>query len=175
MHGGEARGRRLLTPRGIRPTQGLVAEAIFNVLGARVLEAEILDLFAGSGALGIEALSRGAGHATFVDSSEESLRVIGRNLETLGYQDRARLARSDAVRWVRAHPGDVRRAGIVFLDPPYRDAGLDDALRALDAVVAEGALVVAEHWDRHPWPDLERLRVTRDRRYGGTSVTIASA
>ena len=175
VHGGEARGRRLVAPRDIRPTQGMVVQAIFNMLGPAVLEAEVLDLFAGSGALGIEALSRGAAAATFVERSEEGVAAIRRNLETLGYRERGRVVRAEAVHWVRGHGPEVGRAKVVLLDPPYRDPVLATALAALDVAVGEGTLVVAEHWSRQALPELSRLRVTRDRRYGDTSVTIAQA
>ena len=173
--GGEARSRHLVAPVGIRPTQGMVVQAIFNMLGGAVVEAEVLDLFAGSGALGIEALSRGAARATFVDKSEESVTAIRRNLETLGYRDRAVVDRADVPRWLSNHPAEVRKARIVVLDPPYADAVLGQTLTALDALVAEGTLVVAEHGVRDPLPELARLEVTRERRYGTTSVTIATA
>ena len=91
VHGGEAKGRRLASPKGIRPTQGLVKEAIFNSLDSEVPEAEVLDLFAGSGALGIEALSRGAARATFVERDDGGLDAIRRNLRTLGYNERAKV------------------------------------------------------------------------------------
>src|SRR5438093_6034301 len=93
VQGGDARGRRLVAPKGIRPTQGLVREAIFNSLDSRVDQARVLDLFAGSGALGIEALSRGAAHTTFVEDQDSSLEAIRRNLRTLGYEERATLQR----------------------------------------------------------------------------------
>lgn len=175
IHGGEARSRRLVAPRGIRPSQGLVTEAIFNVLGPSVLEVEVLDLFAGSGALGIEALSRGAAHATFVDSSDESVAAIRQNLAALSYADRARVARADVKRWLRGHADEVARARVVFLDPPYRDPVLGETLSLLDELVAEGTTVVAERGSRDDLPEFQRLQVTRDRRYGGTSVTIARA
>lgn len=164
-----------MAPDGIRPTQGMVVLAIFNMLGNAVLEAEVLDLFAGSGSLGIEALSRGAASATFVERSAEGAAAIRRNLETLGYADRGHVVRAEAVGWIRAHPEPVGRAAVILLDPPYRDPLLEAALRALDGLAAPGARVVAEHWSRHRLPELERLAVTRSRRYGDTSVTIAQA
>lgn len=175
VHGGEARGRRLVGPPGIRPTQGMVVQAIFNMLGTAVLEAEVLDLFAGSGALGIEALSRGAASATFVERSEAGCDAIRRNLEVLGYGDRGRVVRAEAVTWVRGHPDLVAGSGVVLLDPPYRETLLDAALVTLDPLVGAGARVVAEHWTRQPLPGLQRLAVVRARRYGDTSVTIAQA
>jgi 16S rRNA (guanine966-N2)-methyltransferase len=171
--GGEVRGRRLLTPRGIRPTEGLVREAIFNMLAAAVPDAVVLDLFAGSGVLGIEALSRGAAHASFVDRSEEAFAAIRRNLEAAGCGERARVFRSDAARWLATHPRETGEATLVLLDPPYADtAALAGALRELDASLPGGATVVAEHDARHTPPELPRLRPVREKRYGGSSVTI---
>lgn len=170
--GGEVGGRRLDAPRGIRPTQGLVREAIFNVVGPLLGGAVVVDLFAGSGALGIEALSRGAERATFVDQDEASVRVIRRNLAELGLAGRGRALRSDAVRWLRVNPEEVRAATLVLLDPPYNDAILEHALGLLDVLAADGATVVVEHAHRHRLPELDRLRPVRERRYGDTAVTV---
>jgi 16S rRNA (guanine966-N2)-methyltransferase len=171
VSGGEAKGRRLKAPKNIRPTQGMVKQAIFNMVGARVEGANVLDLFAGSGAIGIEALSRGAKSVTFVDQQPRGLAILRQNLDALGFKERARLVRSDVVRWLEASPDAVRAADFVFLDPPYEDVVLDRALKALDAVV-EDATVLAEHSRRRPLPELERLRVDRQRRYGDTLVTV---
>src|SRR5881409_4151057 len=89
--GGEARGRRLKAPKNIRPTQGVVKQAIFNMVAARIEGATVLDLFAGSGALGIEALSRGAASVTFVERDRDALSALTSNLEALGIQDAARV------------------------------------------------------------------------------------
>ena len=173
VSGGEVRGRRLVAPRGIRPTEGLVREAIFNMVAAAVPDAVALDLFAGSGALGIEALSRGAAGASFVDRSEEACRVIKRNLEAAGYEERGRVHRADAARWLSAHPREVGEATLAFLDPPYADTrALEAALRELDAGLPGTATVVVEHDARHRLPALDRLSPLRERRYGGSSVTI---
>src|SRR5579859_2136660 len=102
--GGESRGRRLKAPRNIRPTQGVVKEAIFNIVGAEIPDALVVDLFAGSGALGIEALSRGAAHVTFVDREPRGLAILRQNLDALGFKDRARVIRADAARWLEARP-----------------------------------------------------------------------
>src|SRR3981081_4901374 len=123
VSGGEARGRRLKAPKGIRPTQGMVKQAIFNLVGPGIHGALVLDLFAGSGALGIEALSRGAAGVTFVDHQPRGLAILRQNLDVLGLKDHARIVRSDVVRWVEASPAVVRRAGVVFLDPSSADLG----------------------------------------------------
>ena len=132
VSGGDAKGRRLKAPKGIRPTQGMVKQAIFNLVGPGIEGADVLDLFAGSGALGIEALSRGAAVVTFVDHQARGLAILRQNLDVLGLKERARLVRGDVVRWLEASPDVVKRAGFVFLDPPYDDVVLDRALRVLD-------------------------------------------
>jgi len=172
--GGEARGRRLKAPKGIRPTQGMVKEAIFNLIGPGIADVHVLDLFAGSGALGIEALSRGAAAVTFVDREPRGLAILRQNLDALDLKERSRVVRGDVVRWLEASPDEIRRAGFVFMDPPYDDAVLDRALKVIDREVS-GATVVAEHSRRQELPTLVRLRVDRQRRYGDTMVTVFRA
>ena len=171
ISGGEARGRRLKAPKGIRPTQGMVKQAIFNLVGPGIDGAHVLDLFAGSGALGIEALSRGAAGVTFVDHQARGLAILRQNLDALELKERARVVRGDVVRWLESSPDEVGRAGLVFLDPPYEDVVLDRALLALDRVLID-AVVVAEHSRRQALPQLSRLQVDRQRRYGDTIVTV---
>jgi 16S rRNA (guanine966-N2)-methyltransferase len=169
--GGEARGRRLRAPKGIRPTQGMVKAAIFNIVGPGIQGAHVLDLFAGSGAIGIEALSRGAAEVTFVDREPRGLAILRQNLDALELKDRAHVVRGDVVRWLESSPGAVGRAGLVFLDPPYEDVVLDRALLALDKALTD-ATVVAEHSRRQTLPTLSRLQLDRQRRYGDTMVTV---
>ena len=171
VSGGEARGRRLKAPKNIRPTQGIVKQAIFNMVGARIEGAEVLDLFAGSGALGIEALSRGAARVTFVDREPRGLAILRQDLDALGFKARAQVVRGDVVRWLEASPDAIRSATFVFLDPPYEDVVLDRALNLLDREVTE-AIVLAEHSRRQALPALSRLKVDRERRYGDTLVTV---
>ena len=165
-------GRRLQAPPGTdtRPTADRVREALFSILGERVDGARVLDLFAGSGALGIEALSRGAAEATFVDKAPGAIRAIGSNLEALGAD--GIVVRAEARRFL----GGASRAGrsydLVFLDPPYRLAASlgSDLSAALKAVVAPGGTVVAESDRRAP---LEvDLPLEDERRYGDTLIRI---
>ena len=158
-------------PKGIRPTQGLVKMAIFNVIGPRIVGARVLDLFAGSGALGIEALSRGAESVTFVDRQERGLAILRQNLNALGLKERTHVIRGDVVHWLEASTGAVERATMVFLDPPYEDVVLDRALLTLDRMLVQ-ATVVVEHSRRQQLPALARLAVDRERRYGDTMVTV---
>jgi 16S rRNA (guanine966-N2)-methyltransferase len=172
--GGEARGRPLKAPKNIRPTQGIVKQAIFNMVGAAIEGAAVLDLFAGSGALGIEALSRGAASVTFVDQQARGLAILRQNLDALGFKGRSHVVRGDVVRWLEASPDAVGAASFVFLDPPYDDVVLERALRALDGASA-GALVIVEHSRRQPLPALARLALDRERRYGDTVVSLLRA
>jgi 16S rRNA (guanine966-N2)-methyltransferase len=174
VSGGEARGRKLKAPKGIRPTQGMVKQAIFNLVGPGIEGAHVLDLFAGSGALGIEALSRGAAYVTFVDHQARGLAILRQNLDVLGFKERSHIVRGDVVRWLEASPDQIKRAGLVFLDPPYDDVVLDRALKVLDRTV-DDATVVAEHSRRQRIPVLDRLEVDRQRRYGDTMVTVLRA
>jgi 16S rRNA (guanine966-N2)-methyltransferase len=171
VHGGELGGRRLLTPKGIRPSQGIVKEAIFNVLAAELEGRRVLDLFAGSGALGIEALSRGAERATFVENDPKVVAVLKRNLATLGLEGRTRVVTADAARWAELHPTEVGEAGLVLLDPPYGEVELlAEVMAALDRAAL--GTVVVEWSSKQPLPELERLQVRRDRAYGTTRLTI---
>jgi 16S rRNA (guanine(966)-N(2))-methyltransferase RsmD len=169
---GRYRGRRLQAPRGdaTRPTSDRVREALFSVLGARVDGARVLDLFAGSGALGIEALSRGAAEATFVDSAPGAIRAVRANLEAIGAG--AEVRRADARRFLGSASAAGREYDLVFLDPPYRLTGRlgGELTEALPAVLAPGAVVVVESDRRAP---LELgLPILDERRYGDTLIRI---
>jgi 16S rRNA (guanine(966)-N(2))-methyltransferase RsmD len=165
-------GRRLQAPPGVdtRPTADRTREALFSILGARVEGARVLDLFAGSGALGIEALSRGAAEATFVDNSAPAIRAIGANLEALGAD--AVVARAEVRRFLGGASRSARQYDLVFLDPPYRLAASlgGDLSAALPAVLAPGATVVCE-MDRRTPLDID-LPIEDERRYGDTLIRI---
>jgi 16S rRNA (guanine966-N2)-methyltransferase len=163
---GAVGGRRIEVPPGtsVRPTSDRVREATFNALESlgAVEGASVLDLFAGSGALGIEALSRGATRATFVESRRDVARVAETNLERLGLADRARVVVSEAERFL----ADLTETyDLALLDPPYEFDGWDELLRAVPA-----PLVVVES-DRPVLLPPDRV-VVRQKRYGGTLVTI---
>jgi 16S rRNA (guanine966-N2)-methyltransferase len=165
-------GRRLRAPAGrdTRPTSDRVREALFSLLGDEVHGARVLDLFAGSGALGIEALSRGAQGATFVDSSEAAARCIRANLEALSL--RADVRRSDASAFLRSASSRGHHYDLVFLDPPYSSAVRVGAelMPRLPDVLAPGATVVCESARRQPLA-LD-LPLRDERRYGDTLIRI---
>jgi 16S rRNA (guanine966-N2)-methyltransferase len=159
------KGRRLHAPpgSGTRPTADRVREALFSILGDRVDGAAVLDLFAGSGALGIEALSRGAVSATFVDDAAGAVRAVKANLATLGIT--APVHRADATRWLRSAEGQY---DLVFLDPPYRDAARLGP--ELSPLLPAAAIVVSESDRRAPLELL--LPLSDERRYGDTLIRI---
>jgi 16S rRNA (guanine966-N2)-methyltransferase len=165
-------GRRLVAPPGdaTRPTSDRVREALFSVLGSTVEGARVLDLYAGSGALGIEALSRGASAAVFVDRSPAAITAIRANLDALGIE--ADVRRRHAQEAVRAAAESQEAYDLVFLDPPYRRAAElgRELSEALPAVLAPGARVVSES-DRRELLALA-LPLTDERRYGDTVIRI---
>lgn len=179
--GGRHRGRALEAPEGqnVRPTSSRAREALFNILAhaswhedgtSPLVGARALDAFAGSGALGLEALSRGATHATFLDNDAASIRLIGENLRKLGEVAAAKVVRADATR-----PPPAREpCGLVFLDPPYRSGQAAPALAALAEAgwVAPGAIVTVElahNEDIIPPPGFEPID---ERRYGAAKIVI---
>ena len=169
---GTHRGRRIASPRGehTRPTSDRVREALFNLTGP-VDDAAVLDLYAGSGALGLEALSRGARRCVFVEKDAEACRIIKRNLETLGLTGALVLQR-DSASVLRSERAAGRRYELLLLDPPYGswDALEPDLAQLLPEVLAEGGLVVVET-DARVEPSLP-LDLVTTRRYGSARLTL---
>ena len=173
---GALKGRVLAPVKGrTRPTAAKVREAIFNILGPVVLEAQVLDLFAGTGALGIEALSRGAVRAVFVEDHPEALKGLRRNLETLGLLDRSLVLPLPVAAALRKLAAQGERFGLVFLDPPYGGGVAAATLAALagSSLLLPQVRVVAEHSRRETLPELAGvLDLQVLRRYGDTQVAI---
>jgi 16S rRNA (guanine966-N2)-methyltransferase len=182
--GGEAKGKTLRTLKGAetRPTADQVRKAIFDILGPQTEGARVLDLFAGSGALGIEALSRGAAEAVFVESSREACALIAANLAETGYRGEGLVRRSDVDRFLSRGPDQP--FDLAFLDPPYA-RGLGFVARMLGKlgsrastvdrrsgwIRAGGAVIVESVAGRIQWP--EGFRQTRVRPFGRTQVSVA--
>jgi 16S rRNA (guanine(966)-N(2))-methyltransferase RsmD len=171
---GELGGQQLVAPRGwkVRPTSDRAREAIFSVLGERVGGARVLDLYCGTGALAIEALSRGAAHATLVDRDTRA--AVG-NIERLGLAERVELVRADASRWLENRESGEERSvfDLVFVDAPYRLADrvgqeLDSRLPGL---LGEGGRAIVESGARRPLR-IDSLPRLRQRRYGAADVSI---
>jgi 16S rRNA (guanine(966)-N(2))-methyltransferase RsmD len=160
---GELKGRRLQTPKwhGLRPTSDKLRETLFNVVSARVAGARVLDLYAGTGAVGLEALSRGAAHVTFVDADRRAVALIEQNLRHCGVADRYAIIRFRLVPEAPALPAGS--FDLIVLDPPYDEPDLAAVVAATMSLIALDGLVVLEHARRRPSPELVgRLRRTRE-------------
>jgi 16S rRNA (guanine966-N2)-methyltransferase len=147
LTGGEAAGRRLLTTSGdgLRPTTAVVRGACFNILGTSVVGAEVVDLFAGVGSMGLEALSRGASKVTFVELRRDRTAMISENLRMLYFEDRGKVVVGDVLSWIPSSVETLRAAAVVLLDPPYRDNGPDLCLAAVAKLGVVAGLL--PEWD----------------------------
>ena len=153
---GALKGRRLKAPGwpGLRPTSDKLRETLFNVLAARIAAAHVLDGYAGTGALGIEALSRGAAMVTFIESDRRAQALIAENVALCDLSDRCAIIRASvgrALEQLRSAP-TATRFDIVLLDPPYESGTDDSTLAAAGALLAHGGLIVLEHSRRRPSP-----------------------
>ena len=169
---GIARGRKLESPIGskVRPTTDRIKESLFNMLSADLPDCSFLDLFSGTGAIGIEALSRSAKRAVFVDDDVESCDIIKRNLEHTKLVDKAELIKSDAVRAVRKLKG--RRFDIIFLDPPYEKGLVELCLNEIFQVgiLSADGYVVCEQSSTETIPELESYELIKKKKYKTTTM-----
>jgi 16S rRNA (guanine966-N2)-methyltransferase len=167
---GEAKGRTLVAPKGTatRPATDRIRETLFAILEPSLPDARVLDLFAGAGTLGLEALSRGAAHATFVDRSKEALDALRANVAATKFGDRSEVVSASVLAFLeRAAP--ARRYDLVFLDPPFADVAVLDAALAhpgFAASLAVGATVVARVLRKHPPSPPSTARVVRTKEIG---------
>ncbi len=177
---GQRRGHKIDGPRastGTRPTSDLVRESLFNILGDLVVDRVVVDLFAGTGALGLEALSRGARQAIFLERDRENVSLIRRNIATLRYQDRTQVRHADAYRWAKSFQPLDDRPLVVFLDPPYREYEiharyLNQMLARIVEKLPPGSVVALESGrvlDEGILPEFESWDI---RRYGSTQVAL---
>ncbi|OLC17291.1 MAG: 16S rRNA (guanine(966)-N(2))-methyltransferase RsmD [Candidatus Rokubacteria bacterium 13_1_40CM_69_27] len=177
---GALKGRRLVTPRGpaTRPTTDQVRLALLDALAPWLEGARVLDLFAGAGGVGLEALSRGAAHATFVERDARAVAALRRNIAALALEGSARVLREDALRALERLAGEGERFEIAFLDPPYETDLAAATLVALGAgpVTGPAGVVVAQHRTKQPpAPEIGVLRAYRTRRFGETTLTFFRA
>jgi 16S rRNA (guanine966-N2)-methyltransferase len=176
---GTSKGRRLATPksRAIRPTSDRVKESIFNLLGGEVEGKVVLDLFAGTGSLGIEALSRGAKKAIFVEKGRQALRLIQRNLSHVGVRERSEILPKEVNRAI----GTLKQKGesfdLILMDPPYEKGLIRKTLLKLQShrIYHEDSILVIEHDRREPIPEMgEGWTLIRQRRIGDTMISFLS-
>ena len=169
---GSARGRVLETLPGtdVRPTTDRVKEALFSIIQFELEGRNVLDLFGGSGQLGIEAVSRGAAKATFVDADADAIKVIRKNLATTKLDSRAVVLQTDSVSFAASHTGSF---DIVFLDPPYGKGILQRVIPLVAQKVSPGGAVVCESPTGEILPpEAGNFRIFREYRYGKTKITV---
>jgi 16S rRNA (guanine966-N2)-methyltransferase len=168
--GGYKKGQRLKVSRkGIRPTKSIVREAIFNIIRDRVQGARILDIFAGSGALGIESLSRGAAHCVFI---EKQTKMLSENIERLLLKDYADIIRSDYKKGLMLVKGQCFE--LIFLDPPYHENHLEKALGLIysNKLLCKDGMIIAEHLPGITIGLPDSMMISKKKRYGDTEVTF---
>jgi 16S rRNA (guanine966-N2)-methyltransferase len=176
--GGNAKGRRLLVPKGpaVRPTAVRVKDSLFNILPRDLAGMTVLDLFAGTGNLAIEALSRGAAEALLVDISERSAEVIRENLRRFGYDgERVTLRVAPVARTLRALAKKSRKFDLIFLDPPYDEGLVEASLKIIGRgqLLTTSGKVVAEHSAREPVStSYDSLVLNDQRHYGDTRLSF---
>lgn len=171
---GTARGKRLKTPLGMqtRPTADRVKEAIFSSVQFEIQNASFLDLFAGSGQMGIEALSRGASSAVFVDASAEACKLVQENLKLTGLGDRARVIRSDYLAYLQRCR---EKFDMIFLDPPYAEVFLENSMKKISEIdiLSDCGIMICERAVEKVLPEhIPGLSQIKEHRYGNTCITI---
>lgn len=169
---GIARGKKLITLDGldVRPTTEMVKEAMFSSIHFDLPAANVLDLFAGSGQLGIEALSRGANHCVFVDKSKNSIEIVKENVSKCSFNTQSRILNMDSIEYLKVAKKGI---DIVLIDPPYNHGLVIEALPLLDRILNDGAVVICEHEIELILDDAYgRLKKIKDKKYGKIGVTI---
>ncbi|NLZ38139.1 MAG: 16S rRNA (guanine(966)-N(2))-methyltransferase RsmD [Firmicutes bacterium] len=174
---GIARGRKLKTLKGreTRPTGDKVKESLFNIIYPLLSGALMLDIFAGTGSIGIEALSRGAEKCVFIEKNRQCVKIIAENLALCGFSDVGEIIPSDVLPALAALGRKKSKFDIIFLDPPYRSTLLVPVLAAIaeNALVAEDGIVVVEHHaDDNNWWSSVQWHIKRRKKYGDTAITF---
>ena len=174
---GTRKGRRLETLRGrtLRPTSDRVKESLFNILGREVEDKVIIDLFAGTGNLGIEALSRGARKVIFVEKQRQAIRFIKKNLTQLGMETRSEILPMDAIRSIDILQERRESFDLILMDPPYEKGLIQRTLKKLTAqnIYRKDSILIIEHTRREPLPDMmEGWDLVRQRRIGDTLISF---
>jgi len=176
---GKSKGKKLKYPKlakgKVRPLTDQAREALFNILGERVPESYFLDLFAGTGAVGIEALSRGATLAIFVEVNKRVVQVIRENLEIAGVSDRAEVYSVDALRAIKILDSKKARFDVIFIGPPYGSPALEEAMEKISncGVLNKDGIIIAEHRAKQNIKEeFGNLKLVRSNRYGDTRLSF---
>lgn len=175
---GSAKGIQLKAPTGLstRPTTDRVKESLFGILGYLVEDARVMDVFAGTGNLSLEALSRGAASAIAVDKSANCVRIIRENAAKTRLEDRLTALKGDGLRYLTQYAEEGRMFDLIFADPPYEQGFIAKVLAAVEGgeVLADGGVLIAEHTKKEPIDEtmLNKLEIRRQERYGETIVSF---
>ena len=174
---GKARGLKLNTPKNddVRPTTDRVKESLFNMINSYIMDSEILDLFAGTGSLGIECLSRGANQCIFVDNSKESINIVKSNIKKARVENESIVLNLDFKSAINSLSLKNKQFDVIFMDPPYYKNMFSDALSAVDNnnLLKEDGIIVVEHDTVDKFPDnMGRLYKSREKKYGNTTLTF---
>ena len=174
---GKVRGLKLDTPKNldVRPTTDRVKESLFNIINPYIRESNILDLFAGTGSLGIECLSRGAKNCVFVDKSKESIGIVKSNIKKARVENESTILNIDFKDAVKRLSVQKQKFDVIFMDPPYYENMFIDCLKSIDELnlLKEDGLVVVEHDTNDLFDDnIGRLYKSREKKYGNTTITF---
>ncbi|MGE5632917.1 MAG: 16S rRNA (guanine(966)-N(2))-methyltransferase RsmD [Caulobacteraceae bacterium] len=174
---GVYRGRRFDRIEGtdIRPTSDMVKESLFNILSSDIIESKFLDLFGGTGGVGIEALSRGASHVVFIDSSIKSIKVLRKNLENLNIIDNIEVYNTDYLTAISKLYKNNKKFNIIFIDPPYSTGIAQKALLEIsrNCILDEPGIIIIEHDAKDDMPETAgKLNKYRSKQYGNTKLSF---
>ena len=173
LTGGEGKGKKLSKPPDhVRPTSGRVREVLFQIIADYLPGSKVLDLYAGAGLLGLEALARGANHACFVDNNRGSVRTIRKNINACGWEHKSKVFTADAIKWTARQPGS--NYDLIFADPPYADPVYMNLLDAIEktGILKEDGLLVFEAASRSNLPDHPGFTVFDKRKMGDTLLLL---
>ena len=171
---GKVRGLKLDTPKNedVRPTTDRVKESLFNIINPYIIDSNVLDLFAGTGSLGIECLSRGASSAIFVDVSKESINIVKSNIKKARVESESTILNLDFKNAIDRLKIQNKKFDIIFMDPPYYKNMFIEALSNAD-LLEDNGIIVVEHDTKDKFEDkIGRLEKTRDKKYGNTTLTF---
>jgi 16S rRNA (guanine966-N2)-methyltransferase len=176
---GIAKGRRIKAPEGMdtRPTTDRVKESLFNIISKKIFEAKVLDLFAGTGNLGLESISRGAHKCTFVESTKATLKILRENIEGLDFQDKSEVYSQDAFAALKILSRNNEKYDLIFLDPPYSKGFVNKAIKEIDELdlLSDDGIVVSEYDMIDPIPDsIGKIKIYRTEKYGKTKISFWS-
>lgn len=174
---GKVRGLKLNTPKddNVRPTTDRVKESLFNIINAYIIDSRVLDLFAGTGSLGIECLSRGAQKCVFIDISKESIAIVKSNIKKANFENESVVINSDFQDAVKRLNTQNEKFDVIFMDPPYYKDMFVKALESIDSanLLDEDGIIMVEHDTKDTFPNnIGRLEKNRSKKYGNTTLTF---